>query len=152
MVHGNDFVTVGERQNCEWLRQKLEMRFDIETTTIGHEENESKEERILNRIIRATEKGWETEADQRHADILITELNLKSANGVTSPGEDEKKWDDEENIIMLEVRENIASWRRGRTIWTRTDPISNWPRKKCAAACRHPLGTTSPWPSGSAAT
>ena len=45
---------------------------------------------MLNRIIRYTEHGWEYEADQRHAEIIIQDLDMKSANPVASAGEDEK--------------------------------------------------------------
>ena len=50
-------------------------------------------------------KGWEYEADQRHVDIIIDQLNLKGANGVSTPAEDEKRWEQDENRIELEVKE-----------------------------------------------
>ena len=43
------------------------------------------------------------EADQRHADILIEELNLREAKGVKSPGEEEKRWEEEENDVELDA-------------------------------------------------
>ena len=41
------------------------------------------------------------EADQRHADIMIEQMNLKEAKGVSSPGEEEKRWEEEENRQLL---------------------------------------------------
>ena len=32
--------------------------------------------RVLNRVIRCTEHGWEIEPDQRHVDITVRELKL----------------------------------------------------------------------------
>ena len=55
------------------------------------------EARALNRIIRVTEDGWEYEADQRHVDLLIDGLSLSQAKGAATPGEEEKKWEEEEN-------------------------------------------------------
>ena len=38
---------------------------------------ESKEIKILNRIIRYTERGFEMEADLRHAELIIKQLGLE---------------------------------------------------------------------------
>lgn len=56
---------------------------------------------MLSRIIRYTEHGWEYEADQRHAEIIIQDLDMKSANPVASAGEDEKAYEVEENLVEL---------------------------------------------------
>ena len=48
---------------------------------------EGSECRLLNRVVRYTQNGWEVEPDQRHADLLVQALDLKGANGVTPPGE-----------------------------------------------------------------
>ena len=98
LVHGDDFVAVGDRHDCEWFKAKLGGRFEIKTKLVGFQDDEEQEERILNRVIRATPSGgWEIEADQRHADIIVKELNLKEANGVRTPCEDLKAWEQEEN-------------------------------------------------------
>ena len=52
---------------------------------------------MLNRIVRATEGGWEYEADQRHVDIILSDLGSAGANPVSTPSEDEKAWEKEEN-------------------------------------------------------
>ena len=61
-----------------------------------------REDTVLNRTIRATEQGWEYEADQRHADILVKEMNLDNANGVKTPGEELKPWLEVEEETKLE--------------------------------------------------
>ena len=43
--------------------------------------------------------------DQRLNDIVIESVHLKEAKGVTSPCEEEKTREDEENIIILEQKE-----------------------------------------------
>ena len=88
LVHGDDFVTKGCRRQCHVFRAQLEKRFEIKTKIVGMGENESQEERILNRVLRVTESGWELEADQRHADILVRHLNLGNAKPVSTPCED----------------------------------------------------------------
>ena len=59
------------------------------TATNGEEMIEGTECRLLNRVVRCTTEGWEVEPDQRHADMIVQELALRGANGVTSPGEKE---------------------------------------------------------------
>ena len=35
MVHGDDFVTAGEREETRWLKEKLEARFEIKSKVVG---------------------------------------------------------------------------------------------------------------------
>ena len=73
LVHGDDFVCVGEAEKLRWLEGCLKQRFEIKSKMMGLREGESREERILNRVIRVNENGWEYEADQRHADLIVKE-------------------------------------------------------------------------------
>ena len=64
----------------------------MKTSMIGRKEagEEAQEARILNRIIRATENGWEYEADQRHCDLIIRETGADKMSGLTHPGGDKR--------------------------------------------------------------
>ena len=101
LVHGDDFVTQGDRTQAAWLKKELEKRFEIKTKVVGTGKDDVKEERILNRVIRAGAQGWEYEPDQRHAELIIAGLNLQEAKGVTSPWEDPKAWQKEEDAQPL---------------------------------------------------
>ena len=57
------------------------------TTTQGEDMKEGSEGNLLNRVLRCTLAGWEVEADQRHADLIVQELDLSNAHGVITPGE-----------------------------------------------------------------
>ena len=57
LVHGDDFVTAGGRRKAKWFREKLQGRFGVTTTTIGNGEDEEREGKVLNRIIRVTPEG-----------------------------------------------------------------------------------------------
>ncbi len=96
MVHGDDFVVVGDRNEAKWFQTELEKRFEVQTKVVGNGEGESKEETVLNRVVRRTEKGWEYEADRRHAELIVKAMNLEQAKEVATPGEDEKSWRIEE--------------------------------------------------------
>ena len=58
------------------------------------------EAHILNRVVRKTVDGWEYEADQRHAQILIQEMQVEKP--AKTPGEEEVKWKMEEGEQKLE--------------------------------------------------
>ena len=106
LVHGDDFVSTGDRWGLQKLREALEGRYKIKTQIIGRGGGEEVlEARALNRIIRATPDGWEYEPDQRHVDLLIGELGLCEAKGVTTPGEEGKKWEEEEDAEPLAASE-----------------------------------------------
>ena len=98
LVHGDDFVAVGDRGRVGEFRKRIAARFTVKDKVVGPRSDlgEIRETRILNRIIRVTPKGWEYEADQRHADIIVQELNLRKARSVKTPGEDEPSWKEEE--------------------------------------------------------
>ena len=96
----------------------LEHRFEIQTQVIGsvdpHSDStcevgnasgEVREGRVLNRILRYTEEGWEIEPDQRHADIIVHELKLDEARAVGTPGEAEAKWEEQENAAALSAED-----------------------------------------------
>ena len=111
LVHGDDFVTTGRRVDVKWFKELLSKRFDIKTAVVGRQEGEDKEARILNRLIRVTDDGWEYEADQRHAELIIKTLGMEESKPVVSPGEDAKAWEEEEDEQVLE--EDKATEYRG---------------------------------------
>ena len=90
LVHGDDFVTVGERQSVDEFHRKLKKRFEIKTCCIGRCTTQTtdgngtgsaltgpssaeapvvSEGRLLNRIVSVTDEGWELEADQRRKSL-----------------------------------------------------------------------------------
>merc|ERR1712051_420417 len=94
IVHGDDVVAVGDREKVKELKQQIAHRFTVKDKVVGMRTDlgEVTETRILNRIIRVNSEGWEYEADQRHADMVIKELGLSKAKVTKTPGEDEPGW------------------------------------------------------------
>ena len=58
MVHRDDFVSSRTTEHLQWLRSKLEQRYQIKTSVIGHGQGETKEGGVLNGKLRACELGW----------------------------------------------------------------------------------------------
>ena len=101
LVHGDDFVGVGNRPELKEFRRALGERFDLKTTMVGLGKGEAREGRVLNRIISVGENGWSYEADQRHGELIVDMLGLDGANPVGTPGEEERE--DIEQEPALEV-------------------------------------------------
>ena len=59
----------------------------------------------MNRIIRATDKGYEYEADPRHGEFVIKKLRLVGTKGVVSLGTDEELTDDRIDLQGEEATE-----------------------------------------------
>ena len=128
LVHGDDFVASGERSKILKFQKQLAKRFTIKHKVVGSggqvtsrskaasssfsglaaidtSGKELKEARILNRVVRWTTEGWEYEADQRHAELIVKAMGLEKARPVTSPGEEEPAWKLEDNEKPLSVSE-----------------------------------------------
>ena len=58
MVHRDVFVSSRTTEHLQWLRSKLEQRYEIKTSVIGHRQRETKEGGVLNGELRACELGW----------------------------------------------------------------------------------------------
>ena len=93
MVHGDDFLSVGDDADLKWFNDQLSKRFKMKTSIVGEDQKDLKEARVLNRIVRWTPNGWEYEHDQRHSELIIQELGLEAAKPAESPGEKAKVWE-----------------------------------------------------------
>ena len=80
LVHGDDFISSGCTRGLRLLQERLEKRFEIKTSIVGNETGQVKEARVVDRVIRITEDGWEYEPDQRHAELIVEEMGMKYAN------------------------------------------------------------------------
>ena len=65
----------------------------MKTQVVGHSAREGvqRDAKILNRVVRATQDGWEYECDQRHVEIILEQLGLTTAQPLGTPGVEETK-------------------------------------------------------------
>jgi hypothetical protein len=84
-VHGDDFVSTADGKDLLWLKGVLSNKFEIKTTIIGHDDQDEKRVKILNRIITVVENGFDYEPDIRHAELVVKELGLENSKAVTTP-------------------------------------------------------------------
>ena len=62
--------------------------------------------KVLSRVIRVTEDGWEYEGDQRHGEILVRETGMTSSKGAATPGVDYKEEEEEESQKELDAQDS----------------------------------------------
>ena len=86
-VYGDDFTTEGPKRQLDWLKARLEERYELkELARLGPGPNDDREARILNRVVRWTADGVEYEADPRQAEKLLQEMKLEGCNSLSTPG------------------------------------------------------------------
>ena len=86
-VHGDDYVSVAEEKELEWMKRQLESKYQIKTQSLGPGERHQQELEILNRIVGwCNEKGIAFEVDPRHVEIIINQLKLQDAKTVCTLG------------------------------------------------------------------
>ena len=85
-VHGDDFTSCGPEAAIEWFKAKLAGKYESKHSILGPSNKHEKTIRVLNRVLSWGQDGIRYEADQRHADIVVSELGLKDAKPVSTPG------------------------------------------------------------------
>ena len=119
MVHGDDFVAVGSEENLKTTRAVLEEKYKIKVEVLGDGEGQSRELRILNKVVRITEEGIELEADPRHVELTIRDLGLQAAKTSAVPGakdlkprgSSKKEADEDEEICTVDRRGRGGEWK-----------------------------------------
>lgn len=99
LVHGDDYVTSGEKEHLDWMQAELEKAYEIKSERIGPSANH--EGKVLNRIIGFDGNQWLLEADPRHSELIVEQLGLAQTRAVSTAGADEKE-DEAEELIELE--------------------------------------------------
>ena len=84
-VHGDDFTISGPEEDLNWLQSFLEARWDVKAMVLGPESHHAQEMKVLYRSIRWTAGGIEYEADPRHRQVILKELDLENCKPVTTP-------------------------------------------------------------------
>jgi len=104
VVHGDDFTALGTDEALDKYEAGLRKSFECKVRgRLGAEAKDDKEIRLLNRIIRITDKGLLYEADPRHAELLAKSMGLEQSRTVATPGV-KKPFNDE--VMDLPISED----------------------------------------------
>ena len=86
LVHGDDYFSSGQADQLDWVEAELKKKYEIQSQRIGGGAGREVEGKILNRIVRWTKGGYEVEADPRHCELVLQQLELNGAKSLSSPG------------------------------------------------------------------
>ena len=89
LVHGDDFMSTAAAKDLEWLDGILRKELAVKTELLGPpgEPGVKQQLMFLFRAVSWESAGIRYEADPRHAEIIIAQMNLDAnARGVTTPG------------------------------------------------------------------
>ena len=85
VVHGDDFLVVGDGDDFDWLFKKLNEKLElVQKARLGP--GYDSEATVWNRCVTYSDSGLTWEADPRHAELALAELGLQPARPQTSPG------------------------------------------------------------------
>ena len=91
VVHGDDFVSLGADGDLDWLGDQLRSVYEFKHRgRLGPEKGDDKSVRVLNRVIEWGDDEIRMEADQRHAEIVVSSLGLEECRATGTPGAKEK--------------------------------------------------------------
>ena len=95
LVHGDDFVAVGEELAMRAWQVSMEQRFPCKTTIIGPGDGLEKEVKVIGRWIRITGEGVEVEVDGRYLEQALKAYGLEDAKPVVTPATKKEPSQDE---------------------------------------------------------
>ena len=77
-----------QRKVFKWLKGELAKKIDIKTEVLGPDadKGEVAEVRFLNRVLTWHEEGIDWEADPRHCELIVQQLDLEGCRPVVTPG------------------------------------------------------------------
>ena len=84
VVHGDDFFSVGEAGDQDYLHDVLKNHYEIKCQRISPD-GPAKEIRVLGRVISYNGDGLQIEADPQHLETAASLLGLSGAKGVATP-------------------------------------------------------------------
>ena len=88
MVHGDDFTFLGVDVALDYCVNIMSDEYEIALRgRLGPEKKDLKSITILNRCVEWKTDGIYYEADPRHSEIIISQLELTGSKGAATPGQ-----------------------------------------------------------------
>ena len=94
-IHGDDITVLGFEDDLMWLYKQIDTRYEMKFGgLLGPDKTDVQDVAILNRLVHYSATATTFEADPRHVEIILNELNLTTAKTVSSPGVSSSKPDE----------------------------------------------------------
>ena len=87
VVHGDDFIIEGEEEDLWWVHDELKQKYIVKMRGIlGPEDSDAKEVVVLNRVLSWEGGTFKYEADPRHAEKMLRDMEMEDCNPAATPG------------------------------------------------------------------
>lgn len=107
-VHGDDITSLGRKDDLLWLKKQLLTRYEIKDGgMLGPDEGDVQDAMILNRLVHYGPRETTIEADPRHVQILVKELNLTESKSAPTAGV--KRSEQKEEMLTPEESSRFRS-------------------------------------------
>ena len=115
-VHGDDFTSCGLEAVIKGFTANLAGKYESKHRIFGPSSKHEKAIRVLNRVLSLSRDGMRHEADQRRADIVVSELGLKDAKPLTSPAVTPERGQNEPKALLPNTVPNMNRSSHGASI------------------------------------
>ena len=106
VVHGDDFTFAGSDEELEKCSKMMSTEYDVKVRgKLGPDKTDDKAITILNRCVTWTDQGIQYEADPRHVEILINEMESHGVKPSLVPGSksSSKADDDDPHLVASQA-------------------------------------------------
>ena len=103
MVHGDDFFIEGQENDLKWVENVLRAKYPLKMRGIlGPEKHDAKEVSVLNRVIRWERDGITVEADPKHVEKMLDDMDMTGCNESAVPGVKDKPMEGDETLLSVD--------------------------------------------------
>ena len=99
LVHGDDYVSSAMPEDLDWLESEFGKAYEIKTQRTTPKGNEEVEAKVLNRVVRRNNQGYEIEADSRYAELIVDQVLETGARTLSTPGINPGNEDEEDQEL-----------------------------------------------------
>ena len=125
----------------DWFEAEIQIHYDVTLRgRLGPGDADDKQATLLNHVISWTQNGIEIEADPRHAERLVRQLNVEGANPLSTPGVKAQAAEIETDEPVDEHKGRVFKAATARSNYMGDDrPECKFATKEC---CRHMASPT----------
>ena len=84
-VHADDLLCTGLRDGLMWLKKQLLGMYELETLSMGDDDDMAKKAVYLGRTLGWGENGLSVRPDRRHMRSLFRELGMENCRSISTP-------------------------------------------------------------------
>ena len=110
VVHGDDFIIEGRETELQWVRTVLESKYIVKMRAmLGPERGDTKVAEILSRTVEWREEEIWYEADPRHVEKMLADMEMEDCNSNAVPGTKVQSEEGDDEVLDRVTRTRYRS-------------------------------------------